>query len=64
MFFKVKVCTRISQHFLDLEENVADNCSTMKVATLTAKKIYILFKQKHGPSHPKKVHYNLIIISF
>ena len=35
----------------------------MYVETLTAKK-YKIFKQKHGPSNPKKVYFNLIIISF
>ena len=61
MFFNLKKCTRQSQVFL--EENVVQKCSTLKFATLTEKKITI-FKQKHGPSSSKKVHYNLIIISF
>ena len=31
---------------------------------MTAKKNKKIFKQKYGPSNPKKVHFNLIIISF
>ena len=31
---------------------------------MTAKTNKKIFKQKHGPSNPKKVHFNLIIISF